>query len=193
MKRFLAVLALVCACAADDPPGEMLEHRFTTRPVRLMASEELPGECLDSLTNAVLWFRQFGATLSLEVVDPLSRVLNGVVVGGEAGIIPGELGDNVRGSTRIALTPGGDIYGAEVTLAECDPLSVAHECGHVLGLVHVDMVNLMFMAIEGADWILDAEQEAWIPDDPFSTSTSFARTEELTWDTAENVVVIDCY
>jgi hypothetical protein len=193
VSRLLVALVLVCACAADDPPGEVLEHRFTTRPVRLMASEELPGECIDALTNAVLWFRQFGATLSLEVVDSLSRVLNGVVVGGEAGIVPGELGDNVRGSTRIALTPGGDIYGAEVTLSECDPLSVAHECGHVLGLVHADKGNLMYLAIDGADWVLDQQQQTWIPDDPFSTSTSFASTGEMTWDSAPNVVVIDCY
>jgi hypothetical protein len=190
--KWLALVLLFSACASDDPPGEVLEHRFATRPVRLMASDLLPDECKESLFNAVLWFRQWGATLTLQVVDSSARVLNGIVVGGEAGIIPGELGDNVRGSTRIALTPGGDIFGSEVTLAECDQLSVAHECGHVLGLVHVDEKNLMHMAVDHADWLLDAEQKAWIPDDPFSTSTSFASTEEMTWESAPRVVVIHC-
>lgn len=191
MKWVLMIFLL--ACASNDPPGEVLEHRFTSRPVRLMASEELPEACILSLTNAVLWFRQFGATITLEVVDPLARVLNGVVVGGEAGIVPGRLSDNVRGSTRIALTPLGDIYGSEVTLAECDELTVAHECGHVLGLVHVDKTNLMHMAVDHADWLLDEEQQEWIPDDRFSTSTSPIEGEEPTWNTAKNVVVIDCY
>ena len=193
MKRAAALLPLWLAACAADEPDERLEHRFSARPVMLVASSELDPECLDGLKVAALWYRERGATLTLDVLDPLARVLNGFVVGGQVGVVPGRLNRGVRGQTRLALTAGGDIFGAEITLAFCDELSVTHECGHALGLVHVgDHDNLMFPSIEYDGWELDDEQLAFIEDAELGTWVSYATTVPLRWDELDHVVVIEC-
>jgi hypothetical protein len=187
-----AALVLVAACAADEP-DEALEHRFSARPMMLIASSELAAECLANLEAVVLWYREHGATLTLDVLDPLAHVLNGFVVGGQVGIVPGRLNANVRGQTRIALTAGGDIFGAEITLAFCDALSVAHECGHALGLVHVGRWdNLMYPAIDHGGWDLDDQQLAFIEDETLGTLISYATATPLRWEDLDDVVVITC-
>ena len=134
-----------------------------------------------------------GATLTLEIEPPSARALQGIAVGGEVGVVPGFLNANVRGETRIALTPGGDVYAAEITLATCDALTVAHEAGHALGLVHVDRKNLMHRAIDQADWLLNDRQILWVRDDPYSTETSFAMPEDVRWQDIDRSRVTSCY
>lgn len=197
MWNSVGVCALValCGCAADDVDGDvMLERRFAVRPMRLFVAEDVPQECLDSLIQAVFWYRERAATLTLERVDGANPALNGFVIGGAVGVIVGKLADNVRGSTRIALTAGGDILAAEITLAFCDALTVAHECGHGLGLEHVRAHgNLMYRATERGGWALTDEQLTWIADDPLSTSVNNVTTQPMRWDSVENVEVIDCF
>lgn len=191
MKRW-AALVLFTACAADEP-DELLEHRFSARPVMLVASSELAAECLANLKAAVIWYQERGTTLTLVVLDPLARVLNGFVVGGQVAVVPGRLNANVRGETRIALTAGGDIFGAEITLAFCDALSVTHECGHALGLVHVGRwENLMYPAIQHGGWDLDDVQLAFIEDAELATWTSYATATPLRWEDLDDTVVFTC-
>lgn len=176
-----AVCVGLVACA-DEGSEEELERRFIQRPVALIASTELEAECVASLMESLLWYRDRDATFTLEVSDSSARVLQGFVVGGQVGVIPAQLEENVRGQTRIALTAGGDIYGAEIQLAKCDALTVAHECGHSLGLVHVAARNLMNRAIDHSDWLLNAEQLAWIPDDRLTTSIAPVQGPEERWE-----------
>jgi hypothetical protein len=193
MRRGFGLALLLAACGGDDVEPELLEHRFASRPVRILASAELPDECQDALVEAVLWYRPLGATLTVEVAPPSARALQGIAVGGEVGVVPGFLSTNVRGETRIALTPGGDVFAAEITLATCDALTVAHEAGHALGLVHVDSTNLMHRAIDHADWLLNNRQILWVRDDPYSTQTSFAMPADIRWEDIEHSRVTSCY
>jgi hypothetical protein len=104
VKRW-AALVLFTACAADEP-DELLEHRFSARPVMLVASSELAAECLANLEAAVIWYQERGTTLTLVVLDPLARVLNGFVVGGQVAVVPGRLNANVRGDNSPACAYG---------------------------------------------------------------------------------------
>lgn len=166
MTRACLLLLLLAACAADDGGVEQLRHRFSHRPVMLVASTDLPDECVESLDHAVLWYRDRSATLVLEHTDPRDPVLNGIATAGEVGVLPGKLSTGVRGETRLALSLTGEvIVAAEIVLAECDDITVAHEIGHALGLVHVPQQgNLMFLATEGAGWALTDEQLRWVAD-----------------------------
>lgn len=181
MRRMAClVVVLILAACAEEPPAP-LEHRFAERPARLVASSRLPDACIASLMQSLLWYRDQGATLTLEVKDPLDDgVLDGVVVAGEIGVIPdiftdapaygaddALVGAHEEAETRVSLTIGGNIQGAEISLESCAPLVVAHEIGHALGLVdlyRVEPPNLMNDKLEHDVWQLNAEQLAWIGD-----------------------------
>ena len=168
-------------------------HRFTARPMRLYVAADAPEDCIAALERNVLWYRERNTTLILDRVDAFNPALNGFVVGGVVGIVIGKLDDNVRGATRIALTPGDAIYAAEITLAFCDDLTVTHEAGHALGLEHVAATgNLMYKATDRGGWNLTDAQLDWIGDETLGTIISYSTTESLRWESLQNTVVIEC-
>ena len=181
----LIVLTMLSACSQNSAP-EVLEHRWPLRPANIVASTALPDACMESLVTAVLWFKDQGATFTLVAKDPLSDgVLAGVVVPGEIGVIPTHFtnapaydptvtddgfggaptaAEHTEEETRVSLTIGGSIQGAEISLESCAPLAVAHALGHALGLVHVGGANLMNRDLSNVEWALTPEQLAWIAD-----------------------------
>lgn len=123
-----------------------------------------------AIADAAEFFRARGVTIVVHSADPLTTAaLNGTAQPGVIAILPGSLamrpGQRAHGETRHAVTVGGDIYGAEVTLASCDVQVVAHELGHALGLVHVPARgNLMHAELGLGGWELSGEQVAWVGD-----------------------------
>ncbi len=191
MKRLLLGLVLLgCEAGPEGPP---LTHRFAARPIRLMASPELPMDCQAAAEHTVAWYRARSVSITYELAEGWEPPVNGIVQGGVVAVVPGILDPGVRGETRIAKTVGDDIFAAESTLAACDDLTVTHEVGHALGLVHFgERGNLMFPEIEGCGWQLTLAQQQWIADyDVFGSSTDSVSTA-VTWDRATNVDVITC-
>lgn len=143
MPRIVALLllALLTACAPADGPDESWP-RFTSRPVHVQASSDLPVQCQLALAASVTFWRERGVSMDLEVVDPGVPSQNGVPVAGVVAVKPGKpsshdpLHEHPWAEVVIAKTVGGDILAAEMTLDTCDLLAVLHESTHYLGLPH---------------------------------------------------------
>lgn len=169
MKTLTAVAlsaSLLLACDGPEEP-QQLEHRFTLRPIRIAASSALPDECVEALDGVTRYLGSFGATAFLVVVDGL--VEGELATAGTIAVLPGtpsmRPGQIAHGETRLALTLGENIVGAEVILATCDPHAVTHEVLHGLGATHVSIVgNLMHPELSLAGWTLTSAQIAWVRD-----------------------------
>lgn len=193
MRRLVLLLALA-GCDAGPPEGHPLTHRFAARPIRLMASPELPMDCQVAAERAVAWYRARSVSITYELAEGWEPPVNGFAQGGVVAVVPGTLNPGVHGETRIAKTVSDDIFAAESTLAACDDLTVTHEVGHALGLVHFgERGNLMFPEIEGCGWQLTLAQQQWIADYDVFESSMDAVSTGTSWGMLDRVDTIRCY
>lgn len=179
-------VALGCA---DDPSEPVPSRRFVGRPVRVVQSDAFSERCQAAAREAVAYLRMQQVSMTLEVQPAGASIFFGVVQGGTVALVPAKLSDNVRAETRLARTVGGEIYAAEVSLALCDALTVAHELGHALGLVHVDLrENLMAYAIVLGGWSLTDLQRAWIANGNVATALEPSSGAVTHWSEADEVI-----
>jgi len=189
MHRLGMLLLVLLGCADDVPLEPLPTRRFLSRPVRVVQSEAFPEPCRRAAEEAVAYLRTQHVSMTLELRPEGSPVFFGVVQGGTVVLVPALLSDNLRAETRLARTIGGDIFAAEVSLALCDALTVAHELGHALGLVHVDLHgNLMTLAISIGGWSLTEAQRAWIGDGDIATALEPSTSLVTRWSDADEVI-----
>lgn len=171
MRLVVYIATILCvACAADGEP-ELMSRRFALRPIDVAISSAFSDECVSmAVLPALDFYRAHAVSLTQRIADAQTTgALNGIAQVGVIGISPGHpsmrLGEIAHGETEIATTIGGDISWAGVTLGSCGERVTAHELGHALGLVHLDVQgNLMHSQLPRGGWDLTMEQLRWIAD-----------------------------
>lgn len=160
----VAACFLFCVACADEDVLAM--SRFSSRPAIVQASSDLSNECMEAITDDVLWYRERGVTMAVSIVEPDAPSQLGVPVGGVIAVHSGTPTEPYAlAETLRALTVGGNVFYADVTLRTCDARAIAHELGHALGLVDTSIRgNLMNWYFEDGGWSLTESQLDWIAD-----------------------------
>lgn len=175
MRQHIVTLAVVLGACAPDVDAH-LDARFVVRPIRLLMDPDV-ALCEPAILEAIAYWRVQGATFTFERATGFEAALFDRPVSGTVALVPMTVsmkkGSLTRaGRTDPAFTANGDIHAARVQLNVCRaehlhhaPLTLKHELGHVLGLVHVRARgNLMCERVECSGEALTDEQRDWAMD-----------------------------